>query len=114
MGSAWRHSATRNTPSSTAAPISRPTIIVLPHPLALPRTSAKTSMKRAAENVTNPIQSIRRWLGSFDSCTRVRVRKMATTPTGTFTKKIQRQPSPLVRAPPMSGPTATAPPITAP
>jgi hypothetical protein len=39
---------------------------------------------------------------------------MATTPTGTFTKKIHRQPSPLVSAPPISGPTATAPPITAP
>ena len=36
------------------------------------------------------------------------------TPMGTFTKKIQRQPMPLVMAPPMSGPMATAPPMTAP
>ena len=39
---------------------------------------------------------------------------MATTPIGTLTKKIHRQPMPLVMAPPTSGPTATAPPITAP
>ena len=88
--------------------------MVLPHPLAFPRTNAKTSMNRAAENEMKPIQSMRRWLASFDSWTRVRVMAMATTPTGTLTKKIHRQPSPLVSAPPMSGPTATAPPITAP
>ncbi len=40
--------------------------------------------------------------------------KMATTPIGTLTKKIQRQPMALVMAPPTSGPTATAPPMTAP
>ncbi len=34
--------------------------------------------------------------------------------SGTLTKKIQRQPMPLVMAPPMSGPMATAPPMTAP
>ena len=39
---------------------------------------------------------------------------MATAPMGMLTKKIQRQPMPLVRAPPISGPMATAPPITAP
>ena len=38
----------------------------------------------------------------------------ASTPIGTLTKKIHRQPMPLVMAPPTSGPTATAPPITAP
>ena len=87
---------------------------MLPQPLALPRTRAKTSMKRAAENETKPIQSMRRSFASFDSCTRDNVTAMATTPTGTLTKKIHRQPSPLVSAPPMRGPTATAPPITAP
>ena len=39
---------------------------------------------------------------------------MASTPIGTLTKKIHRHPIPLVMAPPTSGPTATAPPITAP
>ena len=87
---------------------------MLPQPLAFPRTRAKTSMKRATENETKPIQSMRRSLASFDSCTRLKVMAMATTPTGTLTKKIHRHPSPLVSAPPTSGPTATAPPITAP
>ncbi len=36
------------------------------------------------------------------------------TPIGMLTKKIHRQPMPLVIAPPISGPTATAPPTTAP
>ena len=49
-----------------------------------------------------------------DSWILVRVMTMATTPMGTLTKKIHRQPTPLVMAPPTSGPTATAPPITAP
>ena len=39
---------------------------------------------------------------------------MATAPMGTLTKKIQRHPMALVMAPPTSGPTATAPPVTAP
>ena len=71
---------------------------------------AKTNMNRAAENETNPIQSMRRLLGSLDSWILVRVTTIATTPMGTLTKKIQRQPIPLVMAPPTSGPTATAPP----
>ena len=71
-------------------------------------------MNSAAEKVTNPIQSTRRVLGSLDSWTRVRVRNTAITPMGTLTKKIHRQPMPLVMAPPTSGPTATAPPMTAP
>ena len=39
---------------------------------------------------------------------------MANTPRGRLRKKIQRQPMPLVMAPPTSGPMATAPPSTAP
>ncbi len=71
-------------------------------------------MNRALENETNPIQSTRRWLGSFDSWILARVMAMASTPMGTLTKKIHRHPIPLVMAPPTSGPTATAPPSTAP
>ena len=42
----------------------------------------------------------------------VKVMRTAIAPMGTLpTKKIQRQPMPLVMAPPMSGPMATAPPI---
>ena len=35
-------------------------------------------------------------------------------PTGMFTKKIQRQPSPVTRAPPITGPAAMAMPVIAP
>ena len=52
--------------------------------------------------------------GSFDCAIRVKVTKMATTPIGTLTKKIHRQPMALVMAPPTNGPTATAPPMTPP
>ena len=89
-------------------------ISALPHPSSGPRTRAKTSMKRAPENEMKPIQSIRRLLGSLDSATLASVTMTANTPMGTFTKKIHRHPMPLVMAPPISGPTATAPPITAP
>jgi hypothetical protein len=53
-------------------------------------------------------------LVSFDSRIWVRVMITAITPTGTLMKKIHRQPIPLVMAPPTRGPTATAPPRTAP
>ena len=39
---------------------------------------------------------------------------MATTQIGMFTKKIQRQDSPLVSTPPSTGPIATATPVVAP
>ena len=42
-------------------------IVVLPQPRSLPRTSAKTSVKRLPENVTNPTQSTRRAFGSLES-----------------------------------------------
>ena len=71
-------------------------------------------MNSEAEKVTKPIQSMRRVVGSSESSTLARVMTMATAPMGMLTKKIQRQPMPLVMAPPTSGPMATAPPITAP
>ena len=89
-------------------------MVVLPQPRSLPRTRANTRQKRLTENVTNPTQSTRRARGSFDSEILAKVMTIATAPIGTLTKKIQRHPMPLVMAPPMSGPTATAPPITAP
>ena len=90
------------------------TVVALDQPSSLPRTSANTSRKRLAENEINPTQSMERARTSFDLAMRVSVTKMATTPMGTLTKKIQRQPMPLVMAPPTKGPTATAPPITPP
>ena len=114
MGSACFHSATRNTAIRTTAPVNSPTISVLDHPSSLPRMRARIRRKRETEKETNPIQSIRRSLGSFDSLILVRVMMTATTPTGTLMKKIHRHPIPLVMAPPTNGPTATAPPRTAP
>ncbi len=46
--------------------------------------------------------------------TRVSVRTIAAIPIGTLTKKIHSHPNASVSAPPMSGPTATAPPTVAP
>ena len=89
-------------------------MVRLCHPLAFPWTSANTSMNRESEKVTNPIQSIRRRVGSRESWTLARQTTMATTPRGRLTKKIQRQPMLLVMAPPTRGPMATAPPSTAP
>jgi len=71
-------------------------------------------MNSEAVNETKPIQSMRRLVGSLESTTLARVMAMATTPMGMLTKKIHRQPMPLVMRPPSSGPIATAPPITAP
>ena len=64
--------------------------------------------------MTNPSTSGRGAPGSFDSSTRRSVIANAATPIGTLTKKIQRQFRPLVIAPPSTGPTATATPVTAP
>ncbi len=89
-------------------------VVPLPQPKSLPRTSANTSRKRLTEKVTNPTQSIWRARRSSDLAICVNVIKTAMAPMGTFTKKIQRHPMPLVIAPPMSGPMATAPPMTAP
>ena len=64
--------------------------------------------------MTKPTQSMRRTRRSSDLAIWVSVMKTAMAPMGTFTKKIQRQPMPLVMAPPIRGPMATAPPMTAP
>ena len=81
--------------------------------VVVPAYQREDEHEEAAENETKPIQSIRRSL-VLRLCDLGQRTSMATTPMGTLTKKIQRQPIPLVIAPPMSGPTATAPPITAP
>jgi hypothetical protein len=85
IGSRCRHSARRKTASSAAAPISRPTMSVLPQPSSGPRTRATTSMTSAPEKEESPIQSTRRVLGALDSCTRNRVISTARTPIGTLT-----------------------------
>ena len=87
---------------------------VEPQPFSLPWMSANTSRNSALENVARPIQSTPLAFGSRDSLTWLRVRNTAATPIGTFTKKIHSQPMPEVITPPMTGPTATAAPITPP
>ena len=70
--------------------------------------------KSAAEKVTRPgtssgSGSLPKTLRTFFS-----VRTIATIPIGTLTKKIHSQPRLSVIKPPISGPTATAPPTVAP
>ena len=98
----------------TALTTNRVTMRVLPQPSLFPRIRASTRVNSDTENVATPIQSTLWPVGSRDSCTLARVSPTAATPMGTLTKKIQRHPTPVVRAPPTSGPTATAPPRTAP
>ena len=97
----------------TAAVI-EPVTSVEPQPASLERISANTSSPRPALNVTNPAQSSRRARGSRDSAIRRSVTTSATMPIGRLTRKIQRHDNPLVIAPPSTGPTATATPVTAP
>ena len=71
--------------SRTTAPTSSATIWVEPQPLALPRTSAKTSANRPAEKVTRPAQSIGSGFGERDSRTIRMVIAIAAMPTGRLT-----------------------------
>ena len=114
IGSGTRCSIAAKEASITPAPTSRPTISGLPQPLSLPRRRASTSIRSALLKLISPSQSTRVAFGSRDSRTRAKVSASAATPTGTLTKNTQRQPSPLVIAPPTSGPTATEMPIVAP
>ena len=99
---------------STAAPIRQARITGLPQPSGLPRIRAKMKRKSDAEKVTRPGMSsgsgsLAKTLRTFRS-----VSTIATIPIGTLTKKIHSQPRFSVITPPISGPTATAPPTVAP
>ena len=76
------------------------------------RASCKRNI--AAAKLTRPRMSRCVAFGSFWFRIFVQESQIATTPMGTFTMKIQRQPMPLVINPPARGPTATAPPTVAP
>ena len=69
IGRRWRCSTTRNSTSSTAAPIRNARILVEPQPFSLPWMSAKTSRNSDPENVTSPTQSTPVAFGSRDSLT---------------------------------------------
>jgi hypothetical protein len=64
IGSLTRCSIAMNAPSSAADPANSETIMVLPHPSSLPRTSARTSRSNAALKEATPAQSTRVALGS--------------------------------------------------
>ena len=70
--------------SSTTPPVNSDTIIVLPHPSALPRMIANTIRKSAPVNVTVPIQSTLRASGLRDSCTLASVSATHAIPIGTL------------------------------
>ena len=100
--------------SSTTAAISGPSTWNEPQPSAWLRISPNTRPASARLKLTKPGTSGRAAPGSRDSSTRRSVITSAAIPIGTLTKKIQRQLRPLVMAPPSTGPTATAIPVTAP
>ncbi len=107
-------SITRKASRSSTAPPSDSTIGALPHPSALPRISPKISRNRPAEKLTTPGTSIGCGSVAFTFASLVSVSTIAAMPIGTLTKKIHSHPRPSVISPPISGPTATAPPTVAP
>ena len=81
IGSGRARSSRKKATSRTKDPLSSPTICALDQPWSLPRTSAKMSMKRAAEKVISPGQSIRAaWPRTLTS--RVEVKNSAASPIG--------------------------------
>jgi hypothetical protein len=58
-----------NAMSSAAAPANDATIVWLPQPTSLPRSSANTSRNSPPVKVTRPALSTRGACGSFDSAT---------------------------------------------
>ena len=115
MGAAaMRSSYITNPAKATAAVANRATIAGLDQPSAWPRISAKISAVSAAVTSAVPTQSARPPAGSRDSRSRATPPANAAAPMGRLMKKMDRQPSASVSAPPASGPIAVAPPIVAP
>jgi hypothetical protein len=75
---------------------------------------ANTTAEIPTVKVIMPAQSIGRAWRSRDSRTRSAVAAIARMPTGTLTKKIQRQLAPAISPPPTNGPRAIASPAAAP
>ena len=114
IGRSCISSTKTNTTSRTAPPIRHERMSALLQPLEFPRRSPKTIRKSDPESVSSPQRSDRTAPSSRDSFICLSATASANAPTGTFTKKTQRQPSASVRIPPTSGPEATAAPIVAP
>jgi hypothetical protein len=114
IGRGCRSSTSTNTASNPAAVMIEPKTRPEPHECVFDSISPYTRAASAPLNDTAPSQSGRPASGSRDSSTRNNVSAIAITPIGTLTKKIHRHVSPLVIAPPSTGPTATAMPVIAP
>ena len=114
IGCATRASIATKAHSRTAAPPNEARIAGLAQPSSLPRSRPRTSRKSPPVSVTRPGRSTRGARGSSDSATKVRTIHRHASPSGRLMRKIQRQSSAEVSAPPTSGPTANEPPIVAP
>ncbi|GAA4985211.1 hypothetical protein GCM10025734_08550 [Kitasatospora paranensis] len=68
----------------------------------------------AAEDASSPGRSRRASAGSLDSGTQAQVAASATRATGTSATKTDGQPKRVSSRPPITGPTATPSPVTAP
>src|SRR3954447_5871914 len=102
-------STSANAGRPTTAVISSATLSGEPQPQPLPSTSASTSADRPMLNVPMPAKSTRRsTVLSNDSRTANSVTITAPIATGRFRKKIARQETYSVSAPPTAGPSASA------
>ena len=96
-----------------AAVASRARIAGEPQPHALPSASGRTRAVSPVERRTIPVQStLRSTDSSRDSRAAKSVTATAPAATGRFRKKIARQETYSVRAPPTTGPIASARPDT--
>ena len=109
IGSRTRGSMSAKLTRPTAAVSSRPMSSGEPQPHELPSIRASTSAVSPTESVTIPGQSIEcSVLSSRDSCVANSVTATAPTATGRLRKKIARQDTYSVSAPPTTGPIASA------
>jgi hypothetical protein len=112
IGSRTRSSQATNAASSSAPAASAATTSTLPQPAMFPRTRPQTSPR------TPPVTSARPRMSSPDSGPKLSGIRASTngtssSPIGTLSQKIHCHAIPSVIAPPISGPLATASPVSA-
>ncbi len=108
-GWALRSSTATKAAISAAATASRPIVRADAQPYSCAFTIPYTSTTRPPVMVTAPARSNPRRPWTRDSGTMRTASSAVAIPTGTFTKKIQRQETYSVRIPPSSMPTAPPP-----
>ncbi len=113
IGAVARRSYAMNATTAAAPPISVPATIGLVHPSSEAWISPHTSDNAAAAPSTSPGTSMRAGLPS-PSATLDRTNGIAPSASGTLIQKIHCQDRPSVTAPPMTGPSTTASPVTLP